>query len=155
MNYLGNAADRVMGRVGFRNNTPTRRASQGHGGDDVDDHNNDEYSYVSGLSAPGTTNLLATRTGANQGGERRHPGQLQRGGQTPDGDKGKSPTRSTQTTMPTSKATSREWGGEATKAPPSMEGSPKTNQHRGHARDWGEASSRTSGQSKIGRRTRS
>ena len=77
MNYLGNAADRVMGRVGFRNNTPTRRASQGHGGDDVDDHNDDEYSYVSGLSAPGTTNLLATRTGANQGGERGHPGQLQ------------------------------------------------------------------------------
>ena len=46
MNYLGNATNRVMGRVGFRNNTPTQRASQGHrGGDDVDNHNNDEYSY--------------------------------------------------------------------------------------------------------------
>ena len=74
MNYLGNAADRVMGRVGFRNNTPTRRALQGQGGDDINDHNDDEYSYVSGLSAPGTTNLLATRTGANQGGEWGHPG---------------------------------------------------------------------------------
>ena len=79
MNYLGNAADRVMGRVGFRNNTPTQRPLQGQGGDNVDDHNDDEYSYVSGLSAPGTTNLLATRTGANQRGEWGHPGQLQQG----------------------------------------------------------------------------
>jgi hypothetical protein len=72
-----------MGRVGFRNNTPPRRASQGQGGDNVDDNNGDEYSYVSGLSTPGTTNLLATRTGANQRGEWGHLGQLQRGGPNP------------------------------------------------------------------------
>ena len=88
MNYLGNAADCVMGRVGFRNNTPTRHALQGQGGDNVDDHNDDEYSYVSRLSAPGTTNLLATRTGANQRGEWGHPGQLQRGGPNPQREQG-------------------------------------------------------------------
>ncbi len=83
MNYLGDAADRIMGRVEFRSNTPTRCALQGHGEDDIDHHNDGEYSYISGLSATGTTNLLATRTGANQGGERRHPGQLQCGGPNP------------------------------------------------------------------------
>ena len=59
------------------------------------------------------------------------------GDQTPNGNKGESPTRLTQTTMPTSKATSREWEGVATKALPSMGGSPKTNEHWGHARDQG------------------
>ena len=93
MNYLGNAADRVMGRVGFRNNTPTQRALQGQGGDNVDNNNDDKYSYVSGLSAPGTTNLLAARTGANQRGEWGHPGQLQRGGPNPQRGQGGIPNK--------------------------------------------------------------
>ncbi len=83
MNYLGTADDRVMGRVGFRNNTPKLRASQGQGRDNVEDNNDEEYSYVSRLSTPGTTNLLATRTGAKQRGEWGRPGQLQRGGPNP------------------------------------------------------------------------
>ena len=54
-------------------------------------------------------------------------GNYNEGGQTPHGDKGESPMRSTQTTMPTSKATSREWEGVATKALPLRGGSPKMN----------------------------
>ena len=82
MNYLGEAAERIIGRVGFRGNPQARRELQGQQGEEVDDPI-DNYSYNSGLSAPGTTNLLAAGTGANPRGGRENQGQTQLGRDTP------------------------------------------------------------------------
>ena len=82
MNYLGEATKRVIGRVGFRGNPQARREPQGQRGEGVDDPI-DNYSYNSGLSAPGTTNLLAAGTGANQRGGRENQGQNQLGRDNP------------------------------------------------------------------------
>ena len=71
MNYLGEAAYRITGRVGFRGNPQARRKLQGQQGEEVDDPI-DNYSYNSGLSAPGTTNLLAAWDRRKpKGGERK------------------------------------------------------------------------------------
>jgi len=64
-----------------------------------------------GYPPPGQQISLPPGPAQTKGGRGDTQGNYNEGGQTPDGDKGKSPTRSTQTTMPTSKATSREWGG--------------------------------------------
>ena len=82
MNFLGKATERVIGRVGFRGNPQARREPQGQQGEGVDDPI-DTYSYNSGLSAPGTTNLLAAGTGANQRGGRENQGQNQLGRDSP------------------------------------------------------------------------
>ena len=71
MNYLGEAADCIIGRVGFRGNPQAQRKLQGQQGEEVDDPI-DNYSYNSGLSAPGTTNLLAAWDRRKpKGGERK------------------------------------------------------------------------------------
>jgi hypothetical protein len=82
MNYLGVAAERVIGRVGFRGNPQARREPQGQRGEGVD-NSIDTYSYNSGLSAPGTTHLLAAGTGANQRGGGENQGQNQLGRDKP------------------------------------------------------------------------
>ncbi len=97
MNYPGEAAERVIGRVGFRGNPQARRMPQGQRGEGVDNPI-DSYSCNSGLSAPGTTNLLPAGPGPDQrgGGEKIRVG-TNLGGTTPDGDRATSPTRLTTT----------------------------------------------------------
>ena len=130
MNYLGEAAERIIERVGFRGNPQAQREPQGQRGEGVDDPI-DNYSYNSGLSAPGTTTLLAAGTDTNQRGGEKIMVRTNSGGTTPYGKRATSPTSSATMTMPTTTATSQEWGGGGDQGTLPDEGQPHNEQGQG------------------------